>query len=625
MKLTKSIIYAFTCAALSVSSVSHATNSKYSKKKKPNIIVIMADDFGVDASSLYTVRTGADDPSTTDVDEGLNAPTPALATLASQGVLFKNGWAMPACSTTRGTRSTGKLPSTTGMGFPLGGRTPRVAPDITNFLSPFVSPGEEFPPTMLNPNDPNLIQKVVRDAGYATAKFGKWHEIQAPGGAGGADVGLSDIEISGFDTVYAQLGGGPGGGYGGSASLQQNVPDTWAPTNNLGAGPTSEFIPSSLISNAVQFIDSANDEGKPYYISLDFAAPHFPYEVAPGPNEPQPADFQGEPGDWLTLDPVIHADVIKQVSNAFSNGGAYPAAGTPVGPGTQAPEVITAKSRAAFKSLVAYMDVQIGRLLENVDLSNTYVIFAGDNGTQGAGFNPAFNAVEPPQDDRRSKVTLYRNGVEVPFIVAGPVRWKGRVSKSMVSTTDIYATVLDIAGLRQPRDTYGESISFERVLKGYRGKRRFNVAELYSARPINGGSERISAGGLLAGPSNPFPQEGRVVANTSFRLLAKPQTVAVGGGVVDYVCQDNQPSGLLDCYNNGTGVFEKKLNLEFYDIRNDPSENDALVFDEMNRYQYRSFLRLCYQMNKVSRKATFFQNGKACDYRGENLIDIDPA
>lgn len=333
-------------------------------------------------------------------------------------------------------------------------------------------------------------------------------------------------------------------------------------------------------------------------MALDFAAPHFPYAVAPGPGENAPPGLN--PGDWLTLDPQVHAGLIAQVNTAY---GAYPPAGTPALNPTQA--------RAAFKTLVAYMDVQIGRLMQHVDLKDTYVIFAGDNGTQGVGLNPNFNAVEPPFDPAKSKGTLYRNGVEVPFVVAGPgIKKRGRTSKALVTTTDIYATVFDLMGERQPKDTKGQSISFKRVLAKRPGQRKVNVAEFFNAT--------AAVGGTGQGAQN---NEGRVVADKRYRLLAKPVTETDGS----YVCLDNSLADPADdCLNELTGIYEKKIALEFYDTKKDPLETDALVLSEMNFKQFLKFELLCWHMNEISRKAKYFQNGKTCRFNGSNLVDIDP-
>ena len=79
-----------------------------------------------------------------------------------------------------------------------------------------------------------------------------------------------------------------------------------------------------------------------------------------------------------------------------------------------------------------------------------------------------------------------------------------------------------------------------------------------------------------------------------------------------------------DCYNAATGVYEHVVDLQFYDLRRDPFEMDALVFDEMSYWQHRAFRRLCKQFNQVSSAAVYYQNGHVCHLDGSNLTDIDP-
>ena len=61
----------------------------------PNILLIIADDQGVDASAQYRY---SNDPSR----------TPTLDALAAAGVVFGNAWATPSCATTRAAILTGK-------------------------------------------------------------------------------------------------------------------------------------------------------------------------------------------------------------------------------------------------------------------------------------------------------------------------------------------------------------------------------------------------------------------------------------------------------------------------------------------------------------------------------------
>ena len=86
-----------------------------------------------------------------------------------------------------------------------------------------------------------------------------------------------------------------------------------------------------------------------------------------------------------------------------------------------------------YQADIQSLDTELGRLLAEVDLSKTMVIFVGDNG------------VPPPVKDtatglRDAKGSAYEGGVRVPLIVAGAgVTRRGREDNLFV-TTDLYAT-----------------------------------------------------------------------------------------------------------------------------------------------------------------------------------------
>ena len=88
------------------------------------------------------------------------------------------------------------------------------------------------------------------------------------------------------------------------------------------------------------------------------------------------------------------------------------------------------------------MDSEIGRLLAAVDLSDTTVIFIGDNGTQS-------DAIDPPIPPGHHKLTVYEGGVRVPLIFAGEAvapAAQGLESMALVHATDMFATISELAG-----------------------------------------------------------------------------------------------------------------------------------------------------------------------------------
>ena len=101
-----------------------------------------------------------------------------------------------------------------------------------------------------------------------------------------------------------------------------------------------------------------------------------------------------------------------------------------------------------YRAMVEAMDRELGRLLDGLApqvRDRTIVIFVGDNGTDHRGLMGDW-------EDRPCKSTVYEAGVHVPLIVAGPiVRKPGSTSDALVHTNDLFATILDIAGVPDAR------------------------------------------------------------------------------------------------------------------------------------------------------------------------------
>ena len=97
--------------------------------------------------------------------------------------------------------------------------------------------------------------------------------------------------------------------------------------------------------------------------------------------------------------------------------------------------------RPFWKAMIESMDTEIGRLLTeiNFDSTDTVVIILGDNGTDPL-------VIVPPFLPTHGKGTAYEGGINVPFIVAGAGVTPGAECKALANTTDIFATVAEIAG-----------------------------------------------------------------------------------------------------------------------------------------------------------------------------------
>ena len=347
----------------------------------PNILLILADDMGVEALSVYGL--------------GETAPTTAtIDALARDGVLFRNFWSQPVCSPTRATIMTGRYGFRTGVGRPIapavdgGGSGPLPPPPVKPASAPWEPAGMGR-----NPGNPvsrglpstEFMLPMALDAGtfdrYRTAAIGKWHLadpdngwLQHPKNAG---IDFYSVIMHGEDSYFA-----------------------WRKVLNGEVVGTTIHSAIDQTETAIDWIGEQGDE--PWFMWLSFILPHTPLHLPPT--------------DLLQSD---YSD-LSPTQNTSENPIRY------------------------FHAMIEAMDTEIGRVLDSMAPSvreNTYVIFIGDNGTTNS-------SVIPPFEPGRAKGTIYQGGLNVPLIVSGPGVERGAVSESLVNSTDLYSTILEMAEVK---------------------------------------------------------------------------------------------------------------------------------------------------------------------------------
>jgi arylsulfatase A-like enzyme len=355
--------------------------------QQPNVLLILADDWGAEATSVYPELAG---------NSGA-VPVPSIESLADNGLVFDNAWSSPACSMTRGTVVSGLYGYRTGV-TSVGAVLP------TDTVTVFDRITSESP------------------AAYGQAFFGKYHlgggsfDPLAGGVFADAPKILQHVRDLGITTFRGILGGAVTDYY------SWNTYDINGP-----AVPTTTYATTALTNYAIDYIheQETNRPGEPWFVYQAYNAPH----AANGGNSP----YQVPP-------PELHSVDLSSVGN--------PA------PGTSATNV------PVYKANIQSLDTEIGRLLEEVDLENTVVIFVGDNGT------PA-QVKDEGSRIRGSKGSAYEGGVRVPLVIAGAgVTRRGREDDLFV-TTDLYATILDLAGV--PVSHVNNSYSVRPVLSDEAG------------------------------------------------------------------------------------------------------------------------------------------------------------
>lgn len=345
------------CSAILTLAASPLSSTAIAAKggKKPNILFIMADDLGYADLSCYGRR---------------EYETPHIDRLAEEGVKFVQAYAnSPVCSATRLALITGRYQY-------------RLRAGLEEPLPPNSELG-------LPPEQPTL-PSILRGAGYRTSLIGKWHIGNFPK--------YGPLK-SGYDEFWGLMGGGVdyfthnlGGRH-----------DLWDGTQSVDE---TGYLTDLLSNKAIEILRRHDDDARPFFVSLHFTAPHWPWE---GPDD-------------------------EEESLRLSNGkNPFAIAGFDGG------------SMDTYAAMVTRMDDQIGRILTLLDekglTDNTIVIFTSDNG--GERFSDVW-----PFTGRKGE--LLEGGLRIPAIIRWPRRLpRGAISDQTMMSMDWMPSLLSAADVDQ--------------------------------------------------------------------------------------------------------------------------------------------------------------------------------
>jgi len=338
----------------------------------PGIVFVLADDLGwgdLGCQGNAVIRT------------------PRLDALAAEGARFTDAYAPhPVCSPTRAALMTGYSPARVGI-------TNHIPPSPTYapFGAPFVAAQTE---DRLSPDHVTIAERL-RDAGYRTGFFGKWH-LMGPYGPGGRGDARCTPDRQGFE---ANVGGTSFGG----------PPSFFDPYDlySLPSRERGEYLPDRLVDEASAWLEALEPD-EPFYLNLWHYSPHWPIQ-APTDEVMPYLERIGEPGC----------------------------------------------KNYTYAAMVTCLDAAVGRLLDTLEATGraetTLVVFTSDNG----GWEEVCD-LEPL---RGSKGYLYEGGIRVPLLARWPGRVEaGRVVGVPVIGTDLFATFLEAAGVPLPEPCDGTSL-----------------------------------------------------------------------------------------------------------------------------------------------------------------------
>ncbi len=329
---------------------------------KPNVVLIVADDLGYGDVGCYGSKVNK---------------TPSIDALAVSGVRFTDFHsAGPMCSPTRAAMLTGQYQQRFGRMFDtaLSGKSHRDRG---------------------LPHKAVTIAEELKQQGYASACFGKWH----------LGYQLPWLPTSqGFD-VFRGLGSGDGDFH---THIDRSGNEDWWHNNRIemAEGYTTDL----LTQYSVEFIKSHRDQ--PFFLYVPHLAIHFPWQ---GPSDP-PHRRKGK---------SYHNDKWGVIPD----------------PGNVAPHV---------KAMVESLDQSVGAIVAALEkwklTDNTLLIFTSDNGGY-LTYGPRFKNISSNGRLRGQKTQLYEGGHRVPTIISWPGRIKPTVSAATAHSVDLLPTIATLAGV----------------------------------------------------------------------------------------------------------------------------------------------------------------------------------
>jgi N-acetylglucosamine-6-sulfatase len=368
---------AIAVAALAGTSTS---SSAPAMKPAPNIVFVLTDDLSWDLVRFM----------------------PHVQALQKDGVTFSRYYVTDSlCCPSRSSIFSGRFPHNTGV-------FTNMAPD--GGFGVFNGRGEEK----------STWATSLQAAGYRTAMMGKYLNGYTPAGL----VKGKPLYVPPGWTEWDVAGNG-------YLEFNYNLNEN-GKLVSYGNRP-QDYLTDVISGKAVNFINGAAADKKPFAIELATFAPHSPFT-------PAPRDANDFPGLKAPRDPSFNK------------------------PNTKAPRWLAARRPLTQKQLantdvnyrkraqsVQAVDDMIGRLEDTLRArgiaDNTYIVFSSDN-----GFHMGQHELV------QGKMTAFEHDIRVPLIVAGPGVPSGKTISAIAENIDLRPTFSQLAGAHIPANVDGSSL-----------------------------------------------------------------------------------------------------------------------------------------------------------------------
>jgi uncharacterized sulfatase len=335
--------------------------------------------------------------------KGVEVKTPNIDALAEQGALLTSYYGTtPLCSPARASFMSGLYPHGTGM--PVNNRS--INDDLITFA------------------------EVLRNQGYSTGYFGKWHldGLDKPGWAPKRKFGWEDNKYMFNRGHWKNIIDTPNG-----PRVNAPLDNTGMPTYDLGDADENSFTTDFLTNKTIDFIEK--NKSKPFVAMLSIPDPHQPDTVRK-PYDTMYAHFNFE-------SPKTMFKKLNQTPNWIT--------------GNTHDEIhdqkLSQEGMAAYFGMVRLIDDNVGKILYSLKKNkldkNTVVVFTTDHGDLLG------------EHGRHNKRLPYEGSAISPLIVRYPNKIKsGKLIHSAMTSADFAPTFLNIVGSNNAlKNVHGRDLS----------------------------------------------------------------------------------------------------------------------------------------------------------------------
>jgi arylsulfatase A len=357
---------------------------------KPNIVFILADDLGWADLPAYGNRFNE---------------APRLTKMAEDGIRFTDAYAAcPVCSPTRASIMSGQYPARVG---------------ITDFITGHWRPFEEVivPKNRQQhlPLEIYTVGEAMKDAGYSTGYFGKWH-------LGGGEYLPGQ---QGFDEVNVYQGGGFFGYAGRMSHPIEKEP--------------GKVLSEALTDMGLDFIE--RNQESPFFLFLAHYDVHVQLDADSALIEKY---LDKEKAEGYPCN-AVYAAMVEHVDHS-------------------AGRILDKLDELGISenTLVVFFSDN-GGLVSRFDkipliVDSKQHIYQGDTLLYVASSNAPLRA---------EKGTIYEGGIREPMIMRWPGTLDpGKINKALVSSVDFLPTFADLAGVELPEAQVFDGISLVKLMEG---------------------------------------------------------------------------------------------------------------------------------------------------------------